>query len=404
MTPPSQPGRGALTALAQDRHEFDLHGLVGVRLVDATPADVARVRRQLGPIDGRLDREPDITIRFVDEITTRPLTHVGLHETAWNEDGFFVLGGSGHRPGRALIPFERIGRHPEIVCERSLSAVPHLLAVVNQTALAKGVLPLHASAFTSDGTGILVTGWSKGGKTEALLSNVLRGADYVGDEWVYLTSSGEMFGIPEPIRLWSWQLDQFADLRRRRRPAERFRLTGCSRAATLLDRLAEAGWPGSGLAAKTAPVVGRQAYVQVPPVTLFGSAAIALHGRLDALVLVESHTAASTEVTSIASGDIAARMSASLREERARFMAHYRHRLFVSPGATSSVLEAADLHEDRLIRELLADIPATRVIHPYPCDISALGTTVRAAALDAIEASRRDPARARAADVRELRP
>ena len=67
------------------------------------------------------------------------------------------------------LPLERAGDRCEIVCERGLSAVPHLVAIVNLTALAHGVLPLHASAFSWNGTGILATGWAKGGKTEALL-------------------------------------------------------------------------------------------------------------------------------------------------------------------------------------------------------------------------------------------
>lgn len=66
--------------------------------------------------------------------------------------------------------------------------MPLLIALVNATALSKGVLPLHASAVTFEGTGPLVAGWSKGGKTEALLSFMRRGALYVGDEWVYLSA------------------------------------------------------------------------------------------------------------------------------------------------------------------------------------------------------------------------
>jgi len=54
--------------------------------------------------------------------------------------------------------------------------VPHLLAVINLTALAKGVLPLHASAFTYRGLGVLATGWAKGGKTETLLEFAWLGA------------------------------------------------------------------------------------------------------------------------------------------------------------------------------------------------------------------------------------
>jgi hypothetical protein len=158
------------------------------------------------------------------------------------------------------------------------------------------------------------------------------------------------------------------------------------------------------VAAKAAPAVGRQSYVQIPPVELFGSAAITLHGHLDAVVLVESHTASETQVTPITSGEIADRMAASLREERARFMTHYRHSTFAFPAGTSTVVEAADANEARLLGRLLADRPAARVVHPYPCDIEALGAVVRDAAFEAIAAAEDDPGEGHTAEIRELRP
>jgi hypothetical protein len=230
------------------------------------------------------------------------------------------------------------------------------------------------------------------------------GARYVGDEWVYLTADGQMFGIPEPIRLWAWQIDQLPALRQRRARTEKLRLAGWSRAAALLDRFGATGLPGAGAAAKAAPVAGRQSYVQIPPVELFGSAAIALRGRLDAIVLVESHTAADTRVTPISSRAVADRMAASLREERARFATHYRHFQFAFPADRCAAMDTADAAEARLITRLLADQPAARVVHPYPCDIEGLGATVRTAAFDAIDAARRGADETPTADVRELRP
>ena len=48
--------------------DFDLHGLVGIRLRDARTQEVQVVTRQLGPIERPLDRPPDIIIQFVDEL------------------------------------------------------------------------------------------------------------------------------------------------------------------------------------------------------------------------------------------------------------------------------------------------------------------------------------------------
>ena len=64
--------------------DFDLHGLVGVRVIDGTPSDVAVVRRQLGHPETRLAREPDLTIRFVDRLAPTPLTLVGVGESGYD--------------------------------------------------------------------------------------------------------------------------------------------------------------------------------------------------------------------------------------------------------------------------------------------------------------------------------
>jgi hypothetical protein len=130
-------------------YDFDLHGIVGIRLLGATRADLATVARQLGPLPRTdLTREPDLTIRFVDRATSEPLTYVGLGDTGYNDEGFFVLRGKGAVDAKALIPFADLGKQPQIVCERAMPSVPHLLAFINLTAVARGVLPLHASAFT----------------------------------------------------------------------------------------------------------------------------------------------------------------------------------------------------------------------------------------------------------------
>ena len=56
----------------QDGRDFDLHGIVGIRLIDPAHADVDAVRRQLGPIDVPLGRAPDIVVRFVDPRSEAP--------------------------------------------------------------------------------------------------------------------------------------------------------------------------------------------------------------------------------------------------------------------------------------------------------------------------------------------
>jgi hypothetical protein len=364
----------------EDHVDFDLHGIVGVRVLDARPADVAMLTRQLGPLRSPLTREPDITVRFVDELPERrPMTYAGWPDCAATDDAFYLLRGRDGVAARTRLPVEAIGERCTIVCERRAGHVPHLLAVINMTALRRDVLPLHASAFLHHGTGVLVTGWSKGGKTEALLAFAARGAQYVGDEWVYLTPDGLMHGVPEPIRLWSWQLDQLPELRAQLPRLTRARLRTlpavASSVAGLADRLG--GLPASALR-RTAPLVRRQANVQIPPAQLFGVDALALHGQVDHVLFVASHDRGEIVVEPTSGMSIAARMRSSLEEERGPLLQVYRQFRFLFPGGRSPGIDEAAEREHRLLERHLAARPAHIVRHPYPVELARLVAPVEA--------------------------
>jgi hypothetical protein len=247
---------------AQEEIDFDLHGLAGVRLIGASPTDMAVVGRQLGLVQASLDREPDIVIRFVDHLAIGSrIRYVGVGEAAFTDDAFLVLRSKHKAPARVEIAFTQIGQSVEIVCEHGLPAVPFLIPILNLTVLARGVLPLHASAFVNRGTGVVATGWTKGGKTEALLAFAARGAEYVGDEWVYVTADGSrVHGIPEPIRIWGWHMRQLPQYEALISRADRTRLRaielflGAERA---LRRVRPARGP-AGAMTRLAPLLNRQ--------------------------------------------------------------------------------------------------------------------------------------------------
>jgi hypothetical protein len=362
--------------------DFDLRGRVGVRLLGAAPRERARVIDQLGPIEARLEREPDITVRFVDRIEHGPLTYVEWPDTAFDDESFLVLSGKGRVRAKARIPFEDVGGPCEIVCERGVAAVPHLVAIVNASALAKGVLPLHASAFVHRGRGILATGWAKGGKTEALLAFMAHGARYVGDEWVYLTPEGSMFGIPEPIRLWAWHLREQRALATAVRRTDLVRMRALDGVAGGAERAApsRAGGPVGSLLRRAGPMVRRQANVRVPPARLFGAARLETEASIDQVVLMSSHDAPDVRVDDISGADVAARMAASLERERHALLEAYRQFRFAFPQRRSHLLERATTLEATLLRERLGARPAAWVRHPYPGEIEALYRPIAALA------------------------
>lgn len=360
--------------------DFDLHGIVGIRLLEPRAQDVDTITRQIGPLAGRLDREPDITVRFVDRLPDPGrLTYGGWPDSAAAGDDFYLLRGREGTAAGTLLPVDTIGERCDIVTERRAGHVPHLLAVINLTALARGVLPLHASAFNHRGTGVLATGWAKGGKTETLLAFAARGAHYVGDEWVYLTPDGNMHGVPEPIRLWHWHLAQLPALRAALPRSTRARLGALVSMASSATAAGSAltGLPASVLR-RTAPVLRRQAYVQVPPARLFGQDAVALRGHLDHVLLVVSHDRPEIAIEPVSGAEVAARMAASLEDERSPFLQMYRQFRFLFPERRAVVVEQALEIERRLLEQLLSDRPAHLLRHPYPVRLDSLVEPVEA--------------------------
>jgi hypothetical protein len=355
--------------LATGDVDFDLHGIVGIRLVGASPGDERVVAAQLGPIrTPHLDREPDIVIRFVEELPVRGARYLGLDDAAFTDDAFLVLRGRHKSRVRVAIPMADIGGLCEITCQTGLPAVPLLVAIVNLTALAKGALPLHAAAFTYRGTGVVVTGWAKGGKTETLLGFMAAGAEYVGDEWVYLDPDGQhVHGIPEPLTVWDWHLREVPQYRRGLRPEERLRLRAV-RAAQALDRRDSAG-PGGRFLRRAMPIVERRAAVQLEPQRLFGSGRCTGRGTVDRMFLTVSHEDAATTVREIEPDEIADRMRFSLRYERLDLIGSYSQFRYAFPGAVNPVLEDADTLQHELLRRALAGKPSYVVAHPYPVRI-----------------------------------
>jgi hypothetical protein len=360
---------------AREGIDFDLHGLAGVRLLGASPTDAAAVGRQLGLAQASLDREPDIVIRFVERLSLRsPVRQVGLGEAAFTDDAFLVLRSKHKTPARVEIDFTQIGDAAEIVCESGLPAVPFLIPILNLTVLARGALPLHASAFVHQGTGVVATGWTKGGKTEALLAFAARGAEYVGDEWVYVDADGSrVHGIPEPIRIWGWHLRQLPQYEALVSSADRTRLRaielvlGAERAL----RRVRPGRGPAGVMTRLAPLLLRQLFVDVEPARLFGrvGAQSAAFDRLFFLVSSDSPEIAVEPVDPLEVGE---RMVFSLQHERLDLMAAYLKYRFAFPAAANPFFEQLEEIQRRALAEAFAGKPAFVVHHPYPCSLDAL--------------------------------
>lgn len=359
-------------------YDFDLHGFLRLRLQNATEREAQAVERQLGPIGVPVAGQPDLTVTFVDSLPDMPnLRYVGLNDAAYTDEDFFILKGKNKTNVKVQIPFEQIGGQMVICCERGLSNIPLLIAIINLTLVTKGILPFHASAFTYRGQGALITGWAKGGKTETLLAFMSQGARYVGDEWVYLNpDDNTMFGIPEPIRVWNWHLDSLPHYRARLKRKDKLRLNSLSMLSRSIGWLSQPGSskPGSlaRLTRRIQPVVNRQMYAHFPPHFLFGQENIQASSPIDKIFFTVSHNQPSVTVEPVDSEEVAQRMMFSLSEEQLGLTSYYLKYRFAFPKKCNSWMDNLERLQYKLLLRVLKDKPAHAVYHPYPIQIPRL--------------------------------
>ncbi len=357
---------------------LDLHGLLTIVLVDAGRPEVAAIVRQLGPLPQVDAATGDITIRFVDRLEVRGVLRPLGREAAYGDDEFVVLRGRRKTTVKVAIPVAQIGTTPlEIVAERGLSAVPYLLPIINLTLLSKGIVPVHASAFIAGGRGTLVTGWAKGGKSEVLLAFADRGATYVGDEWVFVTGDGSaMAGLPEPMRLWDWQLAMVPRLRDRIGTGRRLRLGAAASAARLLAGAARlplirSSAPGD-LARRLGAIADNQRSLQIPPKRVFdGRVSVGLT-PLDAIVLVESSGDPEAVAEPIDGTIVARRTAATVVHELLDLQALYLTFRYAFPDRRNPFIESLPAIVEKCLVDAFSGKPCVSVRHPYPPDIPAL--------------------------------
>jgi hypothetical protein len=250
------------------------------------------------------------------------------------------------------------------------------------TVLAKGGLPMHASAFIYKGTGVVATGWAKGGKTETLLAFMANGAAYVGDEWVYFNPNGQqMYGIPEPIRVWDWHLDYLPQYRASIGRSHRAKLGTLNLLLNSMDRITT-----NGIGGRTAPIkminrvaglLQRQSFVHLPPHKTFGQEFCPLTGRPDKFFFVASHELPDVVVCPMDPHEVAQRMVFSLQEEQMKFISYYLKFRFAFPEISNAFIEQSETLQRRALAQVLDSKETYAVYHPYPVPIPLLFDAIK---------------------------
>jgi len=359
--------------------DFDLHGIVGIRLIDPTNNDVNNVSRLLSRFKADLSREPDITIQFKKNWELGDVTYLGLNDAAFNENGFYILS-SGRVPLKVKIPFEQIGKKCEIVCEQGIIGIPLLQYIINLTFLKKKYLPMHASAFSYDNQGALIIGWSKGGKTEALFSFIKHGAEFIGDETVIVSPDGkEMFGIPVPVSIWEWQFSEIPELIPPLNAKKKLLFKGVH-FVERVHRFFSKGRIKNNAAVKlmgeALPALRKQLNIRVDPEEIFNGKVLWGRVHLNKLVIIMSTSKDDITLDKCNTNEIADRMITSNLYELDSFYNYYNIFKFAFPGVKNDFLENVDEIYNKLLPSAISGIESYKVLHPYPVSFEKLYTAM----------------------------
>ena len=352
--------------------DHDVHGLVGIRMVDPPGEVVGSVVRELGPSAADcLERDPDITVTFVDSLpfAARPRQLDG--GAAAYDDEYFYIADKPHNYVR--IDFVTLGEQSTMMAPRTAGVIPLLVPVVALHLLRRGHVLLHSAAFQYRGSTTLVAAWKKGGKTEILLPFLANGAEYLSDEWTIVSADGTVHGLSADLHVWSWHAEQFPEVwaripataRRRFRLLRRYQqivsdtpplLSGGGFLARQLRQLGRVGGAAS---------VGQ---VRMAPEQMFDGKVWRDKAAI-ARILLAGVTPGHVQVHAVDSQLVAARMVASLAFERDGLITAYNQFRFAFPDQQNELIESARDRELDILSRAFCGLPAYEVVHPYPLDL-----------------------------------
>ena len=254
------------------------------------------------------------------------------------------------------------------------------MPILNLTALAKGWVALHASAFVYNSVGVLVAGWAASGKTTTLLGFASRGAEFIGEDWVLLSGDGQkMCGLPRDIELSPSLLEIPPHVRRAIKPSKLWPFEGLrclGRMQGILGGKTESTFPGQALR-KAMTAIQHRVALKVRPQEIFDSRVGSLIGKPEKLFLLISHEDPRVQVESTLPSEMACRLAHLSQQEQMKFNEHYLAFKFAFPEAENTFVEQSpELQCATLTRALMGKETYT-IRHPYPLPFSEIYETIK---------------------------
>ncbi|MCI0712811.1 MAG: hypothetical protein L0154_21830 [Chloroflexi bacterium] len=347
--------------------EFNIHEFVRVQLEGTGIVVPEWLTCFEGPINGN----PDITVQFIERLDDiSPVRFIELRRYGYTESSFVAY--SKGKSRKASIPLENIGGPYAMQCEAGVDSLPLFEELVHLAAINAGGLPLHASAFQYKGKTILAGGYPHGGKTSLLLAFTEHEAIFMSDDWTYLDTKQQVYGIPLPITLRGWQVAQLPSLQSKISKHKRLKqrvMTGLSKAAVFSG-------PKSSRA-KLVQFFQNRANVTVNPEQIFGKTQGDGNKSLTALCLTMVHDSDTIIVEATPSERALPQLVQMQMNEWQPFLNIYEAYKAAMPGKYSVFLDNFKQNFSDLIKERLNSIPIYSVYHPHPVNLSSLFDNVR---------------------------
>ncbi len=363
--------------------DYDIHGVLGLRLIDPTSSLSRLVARQMDPWrPGPLASEPDVSISRLRSTPSRGsryrLGDAGDSQECEFNDSEFIL----RKGGMALsIPFASVGAGCVIGWSggggmRRL-LIDYVRPALQISLLPKDRLALHSAAVSHKGKGILLAGWAESGKTEAMLGFLQAGASFVSDKWTIVDGDGSSIRhFPTPITVRNWMIDLVPGLRDRLTSTDLWRARAAGLLTSVLQTEALSRAPLTTGVKGLAELAGR---VSVTPSQLLGknndggsqwrSSPAAPLENLFLLVTSGEHRIAVREAHI---DEVAGRLADCAEYERRAFFGLYRRFKYAFPGRPNRLIEEARETESRMLVKALASKRVFVVETPFPFDPSAL--------------------------------
>jgi hypothetical protein len=363
--------------------DYDIHGVLGLRLIDPTPSLARLVARQLDPWrPSTLASAPDVSISPLRTASSRGnryrLGDAGDSQECEFSDSEFIL----RKGAMALsIPFSSVGEGCVIGWSGGSGMrrllIDYVRPALQISLLPKGSLALHSAAVAYEGKGILLAGWAESGKTEAMLGFLQAGAAFVSDKWTIVDGDGSSIRhFPTPITVRNWMIGLIPGLRERLKGTELLRARAAGLVTSVLQAEALSRAPWTTEVKSLAELAGR---VSVTPSQLLGKDGdggsqwrSSSSAPLESLFLLVTSGEDRIAVREADIDEISSRLADCAAYERRAFFGLYQRFKYAFPGRPNRLIEEAREAESRTLAKALASKRVFVVEAPFPFDPAAL--------------------------------